>query len=373
MGGGPFQSPDGAPFAASTSRRPVVVFPDGAPGDDAAALRRVQRFAAAGFAVVDAAEVVRSARERRTLTSLLGRALSSGRHSGTDAQLHRQLVSRYPGWRDAVAYVRNPDPDLVDLLRRHRPALVVYDASHDETRRPGDRLDQAERVLLGFAGLVVTGDEDVAERLRTRGVDPLMVPPTVTLGTWRETRTHRPDPLVGFVGPLDERFDTDVLRSVAVARPDWRIQLTGPMSDRFPASLVAGIPNVRIGPPVDPSGVPERNAELDVGVIAVAPGMSDPFVTREVLELLGAGTPVVSNRMPAIVEIRPLLRLAGTAQEFLDAIEQVLTEDHAHRADARRRVAESYGPDRRIDAIARAIRNTLRAREAGRAGMPAAG
>jgi hypothetical protein len=367
MGGGPFQSPDGAPLTASTSRRPVVVFPDGAPGDDAADLRRLQRFAAAGFSVVDAAEAVQSMRGSRTLVPLLGRALSAGRHKQTDGQLHRQFVARYPRWREAVAYVRTPDPDLVDVLRRHRPALVVYDAGHDETRRTGDRLDQAERVLLGFAGLVVTGDEDVAERLRARGVAPITVPPVVTLGTWREARSHRPDPLVGFVGALDERFDTEVLRTVALARPDWRIQLTGPMADRFPASLVAGIPNVSIIPAVAPSAVPQRNADLDVGVIAVAPAATDPFVTREVLELLGAGTPVVTNRMPSIVEIRALLRLAGTGQEFVDAIEHVLTEDHAHRADARRRVAESYGLEARIDAITRAIRHTLQARETGRA------
>jgi hypothetical protein len=368
MGGGPFQSPDGVPFAASTSRRPVVVFPDGAPGGDAAALRRVQRFAAAGFTVVDATEVVQAARSSRTLAPLLGRALFSGRQKQSDAQLHRQLVARYPRWREAVAHVRTPDPDLVDLLRRHRPALVVYEVGLDETRRPGDRLDQAERVLLGVAGLVVTGDEEVADRLRGRGVDPVMVPPMVTLGTWREARTHRPDPLVGFVGPLDERFDTEVLRTVALARPDWRIQLTGPMADRFPASLVAGIPNVSVIPALEPSAVAERNAELDVGVIAVAPGRTDPAVTREVLELLGAGTPVVANRMPSIVEIRPLLRLASTGEEFLDAIEHVVAEDHRHRAEARRRVAESYGPDRRIDAIVRAIRGTLQARETGRAG-----
>lgn len=333
-----------------TDRRMVLVFSAVPPGADPEVTRRVDRLRAAGF---DVRTVAPPASRRWTARGL--------RRAETPADLER--FTGLPGWHDAVAYVREPSPELAAALRRRRPALVVYEVPDEGDGVPRTpRHDQAERALLAIAGVVIAPDERVADRLRARGVSPTVLPPAAEPGTWREQRGPRPDPTIGVIADLDGHVDVEVVRAIAAAHPGWRVRVTGASADPLTRSLVGSLSNASVEPEAAPHLVADRNAAFDAAVLALGPGPEDRRVCRTVLDLLAAGTPVVTNRMPTLVEIRPIVRFATTPDAFVLALEQELAREDPHRAAARRRVAESYGPDCRLEGVTRAIASALDAR-----------
>jgi hypothetical protein len=333
-----------------TDRRTVLVFSAVPPGADPEVTRRVERLDAAGFAV-------------RTVAPPAGvRPRSAGWFRRTEATVDLGRLTRLPGWDDAVAYVREPTPDLLEALRRHRPALVVYEAPEEPDARRGTRRDQLERALLGIAGVVIAPDECVADRLRARGAAPTVLPPAAEIGTWREQRGPRRDPTIGVIADLDGQVDVEVVRAIATARPAWRVRVTGAGPDPLTRSLVGSLPNASVEPAAAPHLVADRNAALDAAVLGVGPGVDDRRLCQTVLELLAAGTPVVTNRRPSLIEIRPIVRLATTPEAVVPVLEQELAQEDPRRAAARRRVAESYGPACRLEGVIHAITAALAAR-----------
>ena len=280
--------------------------------------------------------------------------------------LERQLRAAIPAWEDAVAWVRWPTQELVPVLGRLRPALVVYESVDANHISPGmDRrwkpiYERAERALVDLADLVVVPGEVLADRYRPWGTPVEVLRHGVDLGAWREERGPRSGPTLGFVGSLDYRLEVPTIRAIAEKRPGWNVRLVGPVQEGFDPRELDGLGNVSVEPAVGPGDVPALNAGFDIGLLAY---FDHPHyrhgIPMKALELLGAGTPVVGRWSPALGELAPLVRFAATADEYVAQIEAVLAEDSPEQARARRSEAERHSWGSSLDAMCRLLEDRL--------------
>jgi len=150
---------------------------------------------------------------------------------------------------------------------------------------------------------------------------------------------HLDRPLILFGGAAYDWFDTELLLELSVMRPEWVFALVGP---RGPSLRRTRLPENVLALGRKPYDVfPRYVARADVTFIPIREGETyencDPII---VYEYLLCGKPVVATPFPSAVEHGALVRTAGSARGFAEAIESALEE--AADTDAVRRRVE-YG------------------------------
>jgi glycosyltransferase involved in cell wall biosynthesis len=281
--------------------------------------------------------------------------------------VERQVRRAVSPVETAVAWIRSPTPELVDALPRLRPAATVYEAVDAYWLTPGivgrwrEILEDTERAMVRHADLVVVPSAALAERYESLGATVRLVPHGTDLFPPAERKEARGRPVtLGFVGTLDQRLDTAIVRHLAVERPAWRVRLIGPVQAGFDAEDYADLPNVAIEPPVPVAALGQTLAELDVGLM---PYFDDPFYRYmcpvKNLEYLAAGLPAVARPSPALELYGDVLYFAGSPAEFLGQVERALSEDGPEQALARRRVAEAGSWQRRLEELDAALEHAL--------------
>lgn len=144
-------------------------------------------------------------------------------------------------------------------------------------------------------------------------------------------------PRIGIVGHLDYRTDHRLLYEVAHRHPQWQFVLVGAEADYFPAQAqtldydvwrkrIRELRNVTAVGQVAKRDVPAYIAGLDVCLILYDPGQEANLGVNpmKLYEYMALCKPVVSTPLPAVMEYRPLVRIAGSAQAFGRAISEAL-------------------------------------------------
>ena len=264
-------------------------------------------------------------------------------------------------WDDAVAWVRWPTPELVDVLPSLRPAGIVYDCVDAYDHTPGisgrwaDRFHAAERALVEQADVVVVPNQHLAERFLGMGARVEVIPHGVDLELFAQAvpRARGTAPVtIGFVGTLDYRLDLPVLRHVATARPEWQLRLVGPVQEGFDPAALADLPNVTVDPAVAFDRVGATLAEFDA---CLMPYVDHPvyhaMTPVKTLEIMAVGRPAVARPTLALEPYRELLYLAEQPPQFVDALDRALAEDSPERALRRRKAAELESWQLRVDEL----------------------
>lgn len=147
-------------------------------------------------------------------------------------------------------------------------------------------------------------------------------------------------PIIGFFGLIHEWVDQDLLCRVAAAFPQATIVLIGRV--QVDDTRLRAMPNIRLLGQRPYADLPAYAAAFDVALV--------PFVRNELTaavnpiklrEYLCAGLPVVATALPEIVLLsdRRQLRVAETAEEFVQAVGEVLEVGGGSRGAEKRRVA----------------------------------
>ena len=138
-----------------------------------------------------------------------------------------------------------------------------------------------------------------------------------------------PQPRIGYAGVIDERFDIDLVRSVAQARPQWQFVLIGPVVKIDPASLPR-LPNIHYLGAKTYAELPAYLAGWNVAILPFARNDATRFISpTKTPEYLAAGRRVVSTSIRDVVRMYGEPGLARIADESCDcvaAIEQSLAE-----------------------------------------------
>ena len=137
-----------------------------------------------------------------------------------------------------------------------------------------------------------------------------------------------PQPIAGLVGSLDNRLDVALLKATAQRLPQVSFVLAGFLRPHLvDLSALLALPNVHLLPAIPHQEVPAYLAQFTVGLI---PYLVNDY-TRQVsplklYEFLAMAKPVVATPLPYLQREEDKISLAATADEFIAAIEQAITQ-----------------------------------------------
>ncbi|MBB6098620.1 glycosyltransferase involved in cell wall biosynthesis [Deinobacterium chartae] len=269
---------------------------------------------------------------------------------GTDPETARRQVARLledlierEGLRDYALWIYSPmDLPIIEALE---PVATVYDAMDElaNFRFAPPELREREQELFRRADLVFTGGYRLWEAKRTRHPSVHPFPSSVDVPHFAQAREGLPEPAdqariprprLGFFGVLDERFDPELIRTVAAHRPEWQFVLIGPVVKISEDDLPKG-PNLHYLGMKPYAELPAYLAHWDVALMPFARNEATEFISpTKTPEYLAAGVPVVSTDIFDVVReygSLGLVRIATDADSFEAQIESALTSDNSDR------------------------------------------
>jgi glycosyltransferase involved in cell wall biosynthesis len=218
------------------------------------------------------------------------------------------------------------------------PDVVVYDCMDELSafKFAPPQLAILEKELLKKADVVFTGGQSIYEAKKDTHHNIYAFPSSIDkhhFGKARkikqdpEDQKHIPHPRFGFFGVIDERFDIELIDTVAKAKPEWQFILLGPIVKIDPESLPR-YSNVHYLGGKKYEELPDYLAGWDIAMVAFAMNESTKFISpTKTPEYLAAGKPVISTPIRDVV--RPygdnkLVHIVSNANEFIKAAEKEL-------------------------------------------------
>ena len=229
-------------------------------------------------------------------------------------------------------------PMALSFTSHFTPVAAIYDCMDELSAFKGahSRLRDFEKQLFEHVDLVFTGGQTLYEAKRTEHPKVYAFPSSIDVTHFSKARGGNPDPddqaniphpRLGFFGVIDERFDIELLDSVATQRPDWQFVMVGPVVKIDPDSLPK-YPNIHYVGPKKYEVLPDYLAGWDIALVLFARNESTRFISpTKTPEYLAAGKPVISTSIRDVV--RPygelgLVHIADSAADLIQAAEQVL-------------------------------------------------
>jgi glycosyltransferase involved in cell wall biosynthesis len=222
-------------------------------------------------------------------------------------------------------------PMALDLAGALEPKQLVYDVMDDLAAFEGAPAEMRLRHLraLRSADVVFTGGRSLHRGvLRHRTDNTHVFPSGVEPDHFAPARRRRGapcPPVAGYVGVIDERVDLGLVRHLAEALPDWEIRMVGPVSKIDPTTLPR-VRNIRYAGPQPYAVLPQVLAGFDVALMPFALNQATRSISpTKTLEYLAAGLPVVSTRVPDVVQdYGRIVDLRDDAPGFAAACRQAL-------------------------------------------------
>ncbi len=249
-----------------------------------------------------------------------------------DSLLARFAIQRYGLWYYT--------PMALNFTRHLQPLVTVYDCMDELSafkNAPGELLE-LERELLERADVVFTGGQSLYEAKRRRHANVHAFPSSIEVAHFAQARQPQSDPTdqaavphprLGFFGVIDERFDRELIDRVARLRRDWHFVLLGPVVKIDPTDLPQHS-NLHYLGQKPYQELPQYLAKWDVALLPFAMNEATRFISpTKTPEYLAGGKPTVSTPIRDVIQPygeAHLVRIAGTPEEFVAAIEQSLEQ-----------------------------------------------
>jgi UDP-galactopyranose mutase len=265
-------------------------------------------------------------------------------------------------------------PMAISFSSHLKPRLTVFDCMDELSafKDAPQEMKDREAELMRRADLVLTGGQSLYEAKLGRHNDLHVFPSSIEFGHFAQARTPTGEPAdqtniahprIGYCGVIDERMDVDLLEKMARLRPEYQFIMIGPIVKIDSASLPR-YSNIHYLGPKSYKELPQYLAGWDAAMLPFAHNESTRFISpTKTPEYLAAGKPVVSTSITDVVRpygINKLVRIADTAEEFVDAIKLALIQD-ANDADWKSRVDATLAQNS-WDLTQRKIQNLIESR-----------
>ena len=226
-----------------------------------------------------------------------------------------------------------------------KPALLVYDCMDELSsfKFAPPELKDWEQKLFAKADIVFTGGMHLYEAKKKFHSNIYGVPSGIDVKHFIQARKFTKDPIdqesiphprIGFYGVIDERFNIELLRSVAEQRPDWHFVVIGPTAKIDPASLPTNR-NIHFLGMRDYNELPGYLAGWDIAMMPFELNEATKYISpTKTPEFLAAGKPVVSTSIHDVIHPyadKKVVSIADTPDEFVAAIEQYLSTERSKR------------------------------------------
>jgi glycosyltransferase involved in cell wall biosynthesis len=242
-------------------------------------------------------------------------------------------------------------PMALPLLAELAPEAVIYDCMDELSAFKGAprQMRQRETALLKRADLVLTGGPSLYQNKRDLNPNVHCLPSSVDAAHYAPERItqhckeylaaeqlqgHILAPRIGFFGVIDERLDLGLIAAAADARPDWHFVMVGPVV-KIDAAELPQRHNIHWLGQQSYAQLPALVAGWDVCMLPFARNEHTRYISpTKTLEYLAAEKPVVSTPVNDVVSMYgDVVRIAGTADDFVAACEAALQETPQQRAE----------------------------------------
>jgi len=232
---------------------------------------------------------------------------------------------------------------LALLLQERFGWKIVYDCLDEHAGFATNRaalLSKAEETLLPTADLVLATSEVLLERLAVKNRSARLLPNACDYALFAgapDLVVRRDPPTVGYVGAVDDWFDSLLFNRLARLKPDWRFEIVGGAEGDRQGAIEAA-PNVFFHGERPHSELPALRGRFDVEIIPFRlTGLTHAVDPVKLYEALAAGRPVVATPLRSLARLaeEKTVRLAATAEGFAREIEAAVAEGPS--AAARRR------------------------------------
>ena len=236
-------------------------------------------------------------------------------------------------------------PEALPFTRTLKPLVVIYDCMDELSLFKGanPQLCNLETELFSRADVVFTGGVSLYKAKRSQHNNIYCFPSSIDIKHFEQARDgslpepddqkNIPHPRLGFFGVLDERLDIELLGELASARPDWHIVLIGPVVKIDPQHLPKN-ENIHYLGMKDYKDLPAYLSGWDVALLPFALNDSTRYISpTKTPEYLAGGKPVVSTPIQDVVQVygeKQFVSIAGDADDFVDAIQHILSEGIPH-------------------------------------------
>jgi glycosyltransferase involved in cell wall biosynthesis len=286
----------------------------------------------------------------------------------TEFLLRRDVVSAVGRLGGTVRTVIDASP-MMSILGLFPDARDIFWAQDDYVGGAAlfgysaGRIARGERKQAAAADLIVTSSPVVDERWRSRGYSPILIPFGCDVDHFAGTESaplpddvDLPDPVVGFVGYINDRIDMRLFEEVT--RRGRSLLVVGQVPSGFDRTAFDALlqrPNVQWVGPKRFDDLPSYLRVIDVGLVPYADSAfnrgSFPLKT---LEYLSAGRRVVATDLPSTRWLdTELVRIESEPAAFADAVDDELARPgSAEEIEARRAFAGLHTWEQRAAAFA---------------------
>lgn len=229
-------------------------------------------------------------------------------------------------------------PMALQFSDQYTPALTVFDCMDElsafDFAPPA--LLAMEKMLLKTADIVFTGGHSLHEAKKEHHNNIHVFPSSIDKAHFALARTTALEPTdqaairgikLGFFGVIDERFDAELIRQLALKRPEWQIVLLGPVV-KVSMEQLPKANNIHYLGQKTYQQLPAYLSGWNVALIPFAINQSTRFISpTKTPEYLSAGKRVVSTPIRDVVKpygISGMVNIASDPDEFIMAIEQAL-------------------------------------------------
>ena len=288
----------------------------------------------------------------------------------------RLLLRALRRWMRATGFYRPivwtflPTPLALDLIDGVDAQLAIYYCIDDlaSSSIGARRIVASEERLFRKADLVFVTSEKLRRRAAQHSDRVHLFPFSVNFERFDRVRASDnsvPDdvrsltrPLIGYLGGLHQWVDQPLLADVAAKSPNATFALVGPV--QTDVSTLEACRNIHLLGQRSHDDVPRYVKAFDVGIVPyrLTEYTANVYPTK-LNEYLVMGVPVVATDLPEIrrfnAEHGDIVRIAGDADGFANAIHAALDRSAPVEIDRRIAVAHSNSWDSRIAAMARLI------------------
>ncbi|CAN5130456.1 glycosyltransferase family 1 protein [soil metagenome] len=230
-------------------------------------------------------------------------------------------------------------PMALPVTEHFKPVLTVYDCMDELSafKFAPPTITEVEKELFKKAQLVFTGGYSLYLSKKNKhhnihcfasSIDKEHFATARLQTTDPHDQAHIPHPRLGYYGVIDERFDIDLVREVALQKPDWHFILVGPTVKIDPATLPR-FHNIHYLESKTYQQLPSYLSGWDIAIVPFAINESTRFISpTKTPEYLAAGKPVISTPIQDVVNPygnNNLVHIAYSPQQFIQQAEQELS------------------------------------------------
>ena len=148
--------------------------------------------------------------------------------------------------------------------------------------------------------------------------------------------------VVGYIGSIDDRLDTELLNQLISSLADHRFQFVGRIVCSNTAKELSRHANVTLPGPMDPSQLPHQLDEMDVCIIPFKTNkLTAAIYPLKINEYLFRGKPVVTTRFADLSDFEEIVSVATNTNTFITQVQYQLSSKDQSQIQKRKEFAKS--------------------------------